>query len=372
MLTHQTALGFWRSEHACKAVRLKREGSGPLIPRAVSAFDASAVRELASTGDGAFAVGTFPSCELPVDTPDAAVLPIHLLVSCDSGRHRAKGIAVHTCRLQLPPSALFAFQVDGLGKVGVVSPEVCLGQLSRSLTFEETLLLAFELCGTYRRVGAFGSGPGFAAGAASDFGPWFAAGAGGVGGCSNPGAGRTVYGRSPLTTAARLRTAAQRLPSQVFPSRARNAARFVLDDSRSPMESVLAALLTLPCAKGGYALPPPVLNPPIRIGARSVAASAGERYFCDLCWMDRKVALEYDSNQEHTGADRITHDAIRYNNLKSLQFEVFVATWGQLRSLPETDRLAASLARALGVRQRIRVNDYRGRQIALRRALGIR
>lgn len=149
MLTHQTALGFWRSEHACKAMRFKREGSGSLVPRAVSAFDASAVRELASSGDGAVAAGT----------SDAAVLPIYLLVSCDSGRHRAKGVAVHTCRSQLPPSALFAFQVDGLGKVGVVSPEVCLGQLSRSLTFEETLLLAFELRGTYWRVGAPGRRP---------------------------------------------------------------------------------------------------------------------------------------------------------------------------------------------------------------------
>ncbi len=340
VLTHQTALAFWRSPHASAAVRLRRAGTSPLIPQTMTRFDVGAVHRLVSSSD-----------------------PVHVLVSDRGGRHRRAGVTAHLCGCRLSASALFSIDIPSLGEIGVVSPEVCIGQMARRLSFEEALMLAFELCGTYRRsavqAGQHGGGPGFV----------------------------TDYASFPVTSAARLRRASKELPASVFARRAQSILPYVLDGSRSPVESMLAALLTLPTARGGYALPAPELNPRIERkgnpgielegspwrGFEGADAAHPRRggYFCDLCWLDRKVAVEYDSNQEHTGPNRITRDAIRYNDLRALGFQVLVATWGQLRSIDECDRLAGSIARALGVRVRIRMGDYRCRQLALRRSLGL-
>ena len=324
MLTHQTALAFWRSPHAVAAERLRRQGSAASVPTALARFDIGAVQRLVSvSGD------------------------VHVMVRNSGGMHRRAGVRVHASGCDLPPSALCFVDVENLGRIGVVSPEVCVGQMGRSMPIEDVLLLAFEFCGWYRRaVPVFDAGTGSFCRYATDFD------------CA------------PVTSVDRLRHFSEVLPASVFSAPSRRAIRYALDGSGSPVESMLAALLTLPGVRGGYGLPAPVLNPPVSIPGRSAVLDPGGRYYCDLCWPDKKVAIEYDSNQEHTSAERITHDAIRYNNLKTLGYEVLIATWGQLRSVRETDRLAASVASALGVRLRIRVRDYRAKQLALRRALG--
>lgn len=116
-------------------------------------------------------------------------------------------------------------------------------------------------------------------------------------------------------------------------------------------------LLCLPCSCGGYGLPVPLLN-------RYVAAG---KYIADLSWHESKVLVEYDSNEWHTGAERIARDSKRRGNLSLAGYQVVGVTNEQIKSIDEMDVVAQLIARGMGRRFRFpRDYDYRGRQRHLR------
>lgn len=74
-----------------------------------------------------------------------------------------------------------------------------------------------------------------------------------------------------------------------------------------------------------HGLPPPVTQYEIRSGPRLVAR-------VDFAYPDLKIAIEYDSFQEHVGGLALVRDAARRNELAALGWVMLVATAPDLRS----------------------------------------
>ena len=108
------------------------------------------------------------------------------------------------------------------------------------------------------------------------------------------------------------------------------------------------------------------MNYPIKTNPRQEIKVSKKTFKCDLYWPQAKLAVEYDSDAFHTGADRIASDAQRRNSLEHLGINVITVTNRQISNFTELDRTAYQIARRLGKRIRPRCADWRGKQIALR------
>lgn len=133
----------------------------------------------------------------------------------------------------------------------------------------------------------------------------------------------------------------------------RNAIRFlpyVLERSRSPMETAMALVLTLPAKEGGLGLPRPELNVTIRPRPDEYALSQRPQYEVDACWERQRLVLEYNSYSDHLSKEALDGDAMKGNSLRSLGWKVLVVTRAQLEGDALTV-LAYQVARGLGVKR---------------------
>ncbi|MCQ4846464.1 hypothetical protein [Gordonibacter pamelaeae] len=241
--------------------------------------------------------------------------PLHLLVPHKNAVNPLKSTRCHVRSAPLPCGSFVRVGDDLL----LGSPELCFAQMAASLPFVSLVKLGTELCSLYTLQ-------------------------------PNGSAG---YERVlPPTTPRALEAYLGRCAGMRGLADARKAARLVAASSGSPMETALALILGLPLRLGGYGLPRPILNH--RIDALQSGPNAMERryYLCDLYWPEARVALEYDSDLEHTGPSRIANDARRRNDLTSLSVTTITATRDQVMDGRGLDRLAHQVARALGARIR--------------------
>lgn len=191
----------------------------------------------------------------------------------------------------------------------VASPEDTVLQLASRLNFEEALLYLYELTGTYARHGLLGS---------------------------------TTYDRTPLCTVASLSRCIEQASHIRGVAMLREALRYVLGNSASPMESILTAQFILPPVKGGFGFELPVLN------QRIVTTAHGDYRKADLYWPRHNVDLEYQSEYSHTGYDKTVADGMRSNELVSISTKVFEANFDHFRINGAMELLASQLSSALG------------------------
>ena len=92
-------------------------------------------------------------------------------------------------------------------------------------------------------------------------------------------------------------------------------------------------------------------------------------FLCDLYWEQAKLAIEYYSDAEHSGSERIASDAARRNALLRLGITVITVGNQTFRDRSEFKRVGATVARLLGTRIRPRNEHYGRRQIELRKRL---
>lgn len=207
-------------------------------------------------------------------------------------------------------------------------PPACLLQLSRDVPEVRLAAIAAELCGGYSatRGGDGFRGPGL---------QW------------NRGRlVRYLEGCNGIHGAGALR--------RVLP--------FVPEGLASPMEAAVVLLLCLPSALGGYGLPVPLPNHRLEV-AGDLRRVAGRRQIVpDLLWPERRVVVEYDSDQNHTGPERIASDARRRTVLLGMGYEVVTLTRSQVYGTAEFDRVAKLLARLLGKRVVTTRADFPERQ----------
>lgn len=223
----------------------------------------------------------------------------------------------------------------------LIPPEYLFLQMAETMNFLDLLLLGFELCGTYF------SGQGIDVFASTS---------------------TASLRHKPFTRANKV---ARFLDSDVASqtkgiAQATQASKFLLDNSDSPRESALALMLTLPRRLGGYALPRPLLNQRINIPRSSSQLIRNDHFRCDLLWPKEGLAIEYDSDLHHVGAQKIAKDASRRDALALLGIQVITVTNKQFASMNEMDKVAHAVAKTLGIRQRNEKRyNYQTRKIQL-------
>lgn len=308
-LGYDSALAYWRA-HPLAPVRSRTTRACPLSQCARS------LREIE-----AFA------CEYHgIDTD-----PLHVLVPDPSSANSSKHLACHVSTQPLPAGSFARIEENLL----VGSPELVFFHGAQTGSLAYAVALGHELCGFYR-----------------------------VSPSSPDGFVRAV----PLTSAGKLQSFAAKLGSARGAAQARKAALYVADRSASPRETLCSELLCLPRAKGGYGLPLPQMNYEVDV-LRSAGKAQRKTLFCDLYWPKYKLAVEYESDLHHSGERNIAHDSKRRSKLEREGIHVVTVTNDQIKSVVDFDEVAHVLAKHMGMRLRIRREDFRTRQLKLRTEL---
>ena len=256
--------------------------------------------------------------------PDALVVPgraIDVLVFHQNCRSSSRDIDYHVWRTPLPDDA---FYQDG--RFYVSSPEFTFLQLSSSLSIAQLIALGCELCGTY--VLQPGS-------------PRNIASLHGIGTRYSPD--RYPKRPEPLTTIERLIACVESARGARGGAKARRALRYVVEASRSVMETETALKLCLPPMIGGYGIPFPAMNETIDLDDEG-RAIAGSRW-CngDLCWNKAKLDVEYYGDV-HAEFAQMQHDAGRVLGIEHMKWQVIILTYSQVSDITRFEVVAHEVA----------------------------
>ena len=245
-------------------------------------------------------------------------LPLHILLGCPDNRWASNTMKQHVYSGKVP-AGCFVSAKDGLE---VSSPEFCFLQMAMQLPLPGLIELGYELCGTYSMLTA--------------------------GGPDKYKSG--LPERPTLTSTKKISDFVDQMTHFKGHANAVRALRYVLEGSASPMETIVAVLLTLPYRLGGFSLPIPKLNYRIEL-SKIAKRSANKEYFkCDLFWPDHNVAVEYDSNKYHSGPTQIEEDSKKRNTLDLMGIKVITVTTGQLYHSNEFENVARLIAKRIGKR----------------------
>lgn len=237
--------------------------------------------------------------------------PVHVLVDSPERRVRSCLAQSHVWSGRVPDGSLYQVAPGIL----VASPAFCCLQAAAAGSFPFTACVEMECLGRYGRVST----------------------------------ARGFLDREPLLSASELEGyLLSALPCRGA-RKALRALRCCLGPSRSPLETKTALILTLPNKFGGYGLPRPEMNCVVRPRPEEVPISQFASYEIDICWLQRRAAVEVDSYQYHSGPAQHNVDAMKRNSLKSMGWKVTSVTDGQLEG-DALDVLARQLAGDLGVR----------------------
>jgi very-short-patch-repair endonuclease len=128
-------------------------------------------------------------------------------------------------------------------------------------------------------------------------------------------------------------------------------------------------LLTLPYNLGGYGIAAPELNSKIIFSEEARRTADRSYYLCDLFWPELDCAVEYDSDQFHTGADRIARDSKRRNSLSAVGITVVTVTNRQLQSISEFDKVARIISQHTDRRLQYKSPKFNEKRLELRRQI---
>lgn len=186
--------------------------------------------------------------------------------------------------------------------------------------------------------------------------------------------------RKQLTTIRDIGAFLDSVPGMTGVKKARVALRMVFERSRSPMETVVALLLSAPLCRGGFALPKPILNCRIDlpswlhggIGATGMNAWGELPYAeCDMAFFHKgkSVYADFHGGWSHQGEFNVHHDSLRSNAFSQLGMPYYVLTKEQVFNIPLLEKFVSQLRSRLGVYVKTTVSDLPKRQHALHREM---
>lgn len=263
-------------------------------------------------------------------------LPVQLLVGTHVRCRPTARYAAQTCSHELPAGS-FLRVVPG---VYVATPALCLVRAAGAGAASDAALLelGYELCATY-------------ASARTESG--------------------TFYNTPALATVSELHRYATRCVDVKGARKVERLVGYVADGSASPRETKLALLLALPHRMGGYGLGVPQMNYEVTADGNAQLISGRRSFRCDVCFPGARVDIEYQSREVHGNETSRISDSRRENALKAMGWTVINITNDELASMAATDVIAKTIAGKVGKRMRVRVADYRDRQLCLRAELGL-
>jgi len=205
----------------------------------------------------------------------------------------------------------------------VSSPEFTFLQLANELSLPELVALGMELCGTYRRNVAVGQ-------IDSDETDYV-----------------TEYHAPILTTPRRIEGFLRAMPKAPGIRAAKEALRFIVPRSASPLETAVYLLFCLPRRMGGYGLPKPELNP------RITFSKSGRRYTLrqsakpDLFWRPSRLDVECNGVENH-GENQRPADSMRRKALERMKVEVIELTKEEVYDAGIFHAIVLRIARKIG------------------------
>ena len=202
--------------------------------------------------------------------------PCHVLTSSDRSRSNDKTFFTHTTMLKSIPAG----HAREIGRgLYVVSPELCCLQIAKSCDVVELVVLASELCGQYSHFRLSVSG---------------------------------FYNRPPLTSTDKLAQLARKYPQLPGSSKLLQALEFTLDGSASPMETVVNAMLMLPCSLGGRGLVRATSNLEVRLDDVASRITGTKTCRIDLGWHGHGVEYDGRASHQNPDADRRRREALAH------------------------------------------------------------
>ena len=259
--------------------------------------------------------------------------PVHISVPHGWHRPHQEGLLCHFV-YAVPPRGSFCSLGQGLC---VSSPERCFIELAQTLDLDELILLGFELCGNYVFT-------------ASD------------------GDGYTEIA-VPLSSTAAMRKMVDASSGMPGAPKAREALRWLLDKSRSPMETIVVQRLMRPVRSGGYGLEKPQSNAPFELGKVAAKMAGRSSFTCDLIWPERRVVLEYDSKEHHGDPEQAAYDAERASIIEFDGGSLVSVTPRIEQDFARFDAMARRLFKLLGARYRKPTPEQMRKKFELRRKL---
>lgn len=255
--------------------------------------------------------------------------PVHLYVPDAETRCRSDRLRCHIWPEKLPRGSFAQIADD----VFVSRPEPCIIWAARRMHFAQAVLVGLELCGTYRLP--VGNRP-------------------------------TTYQVPPLTSSTALNSFVGKASGVHGSADATRALRYIVDGSESPMESILFELISFPLRIGGRGLRRPELNYRLKTTSAIRKATGKSSFRCDMFWPEAGVAVEYDSNERHTGPENISDDATRRAALMSLGIEVVTVTHRQIQNINEFNIVVHTLEKLLGMRRQPTKKQWHEKELELR------
>lgn len=205
----------------------------------------------------------------------------------------------------------------------VASPELVFLDLASQLSFHQTLLLGMQLCS------------------------------------SSPN------GSDPLTTTKKLISFLGTCKSHKGKKPALVAAKYLVDNSWSIMESLLCMMLSLPCRHGGYGLDGVELNHCIGLRKKSDWQKTN-KVFADLLWRQARLVVEYDSYEFHNTVNSWVKDSRRATVLERNGYKTLSLNTAQIYSDVAMAEAAHAIAAHLGRRIRVRTPRFLEQKALLR------
>lgn len=284
---------------------------------------------------------------------------LHLLVCGQPNRRKVKGVLCHSGDRPLPSGSVLTMR-NGLR---VCSPSLTFVQMGSLLPVPLLVCFGMALCGIFA-VESFVNPPECSFEHAELVPPQ-----------SNGLPARTQI--MSVDKMARYLESAPHLPGF---RRARTALQYVLERSRSPMESVSALMLSMPRRAGGFGLPKPTLNCRVALdswlhgGVSDRSANLrGALPFAEsdmvFSYGDIAVHVDYHGKDYHAGESDLHHDSLKANAYAQKRIPYFILTKQQVSNLALFEKFALQLADSLGWKPRRVIANQAQRRAALHRIL---
>ena len=296
-LSHDTALAYWRCHF-------------PLD----SELGAAAC---ASIEDGAASRKIDVTCSVPEEFIIPGQ-PIDVLIFTENHRRKAISVRCHLWKTNIPPDSFHKTR-----GIYISSPEFTFLQMAAKLSTEQLIALGCELCGFYALLPK---------------------------GTTHPSALDAMPTRlEPLTNLNKMASFLKGIGKARGKDKAIRALKYIVEGSRSPMETMVYMLLCLPAMLGGYGLPQPEMNAAIKLDdeARLIA----RRRHCegDLCWPKVRLDIEYHG-EVHVGAAQMKSDVGRELGIEYMGWRVMTLTSSQVLDSDQFEVVAKEAAKHVGKR----------------------
>ena len=287
---------------------------------------------------------------------------LDILTCSHANRRKLLDARCHSHSYILPPGSIMSMS----RRVAIASPELTFLELASEpgISFEKLIKFGYEICGRYALTPIIKDGAG--------------AGEEDISSLGRDVQETELVQVKPRTTKEQivafldemesLNAENPRLPAGI--QRARRALKYVIGVVESPIETDIAMLEFAPAHLGGNAIPSPECNALVEVPADMVPIVHRKSFRCDFLWRDTALVLEVNGSG-HGNAREMRRDAEKYNALRSLGYNVLLATGEHVYSRKHTDALANQLRGYLGVKPPRTRYNHEGRKTRLRAELGV-